>query len=397
MLAYFKSRTEITLEFGVSEGAVRNWIRKAVEKKINLQLIEINNTQYILKNNHNYNLMHILVAKGKKFRPNESQLTITIPDEVYDLLSETQVQSLMADLKANKNIPLKFTYLGEGAAVWDNLMNRHNYGYNLKDAYLLEQSYRLILDQYKDNVRFNIIDIGCGGGDPLVKFLQNLDRDNRLNSYVAMDISQSILDLNKVMTQKLLPDLNYSQFLIDFETESLQGKVLPLNHAGEVETVNIAFLLGGTLYNYEDFIISLYHIRDALSPQDKLIISNAYLNKEIDNYDFDNYNDEDFRKYVTHFPSLLGFNSNICAEVQSYNEKTGSREYFFVMNRDIDLYFDRYKITIPLKKYDKIRYFLSRKETFDNIQNTAKLAGLKPHWIIKHPNQHDVMFMLGKN
>ena len=396
MLAYYKSRTEITREFGVSEGAVRNWIRRAIDKKLSLQLTELNDTQYVLKNSHNYNLIHLLVAKGQKFRPNESRLTVTVPDQVYDILDETQIHALMADLKANKNIPLKFTYLGDGSDNWHTLMSQHDYGYNLKDEYLLEQAYNLILDNYKEGTKFNIIDIGCGTAEPVMKFLSRLNSESKLNSYTALDISKSILVLNQSAIDKAFPGLPYSQFVVDFETQSLQQMIYQNNYLGNTETINIALCLGSTLYNYEDYLISLYHIRDALSPQDKLIVSNIYLDDELDNYNFDVYLNDDFKKYVTWFPRLLGFSSEICSEIQGYNEKNGFREYHFVMNRDVDMYFEKYQTLISFKKYDKIRFGVSRKDTFDHIQNTAKLAGLKPHWIIKHPDGHDVMYMLGK-
>ncbi|MBC7406138.1 MAG: L-histidine N(alpha)-methyltransferase [Candidatus Parcubacteria bacterium] len=396
MLAYYKSRTEITREFGVSEGAVRNWIRKAIDGKLSLQLIELNNTQYILKNSHNFNLIHLLVAKGQKFRPNESRLTVTVPDEVYNILDETQIHALMADLKANKNISFKFAYLGDGSKNWHTLMRQYDYGCNQKDAYLLKQSLNLILDHYNDDTVFNIIDIGCGTAEPIFQFLTDLKSAGKLNSYTALDISESILKLNKEVITAAFPTVPYDNIVADFETRSLQRKIFQNSYLGNTKTINLALCLGGTLYNYEDYIISLYHIRDALSPLDKLIISNPFLGNDLDNYSFDNYLGSDFKKFINWFPSLLGFNEENCSEIQGYNEKTGFREYHIVMNRDVELCFEKYQTNILFKKYDKIRFCLGRKDTFEHIQNTAKLAGLKSSWIIKHPSSNSVMYMLGK-
>ena len=93
MLNYYKNNTEVGSEFGVSEGAVRNWIRKTTDKIYNLELIVVRDKERILKTEGNALILQKLSEEGKKYKSLEDREVVIVPKESYKHLTSNQVTS----------------------------------------------------------------------------------------------------------------------------------------------------------------------------------------------------------------------------------------------------------------------------------------------------------------
>lgn len=178
MLSYYKFRTEISNEFGVSEGAVRNWIKKALAEEIDLELTEVNSKKLILKNQKNYNLMKALAEEGKKYKSLEDREVVLVDETAYNHLDKNQVIDVLDSLESSKSIPHKYFYLNGGADYWEDFyktsLKDSQYTTSHSDLYYFENCYHLIKDNFHKFEKINIVDIGQGNGEPVLGLLKKI-------------------------------------------------------------------------------------------------------------------------------------------------------------------------------------------------------------------------------
>src|SRR6185437_573857 len=135
-------------------------------------------------------------------------------------LSKRQEAELVTAIQGRGEIPLKFAYLGEGATHWDSIARERSGttgGINSAEAILLQKR----LDDFLSTINLaqgvNIIDIGCGNGEPILPVLEKLQSSGIMFTYVPMDISKEMLDLAYQTVSKKIPTITIKPVVIDFE------------------------------------------------------------------------------------------------------------------------------------------------------------------------------------
>lgn len=399
MLDYYSSRYEIAKIFGVSEGAVRNWIRKTLEKEIHLQLTEVDGVQHILKNEHNWLIMTEQAEKGKKHKHLELRQEVIVSDELYEILDESQLVELINSLEVNKTIPHKLAYLNGGADLWEKFYERTlqdtTYQTTSSDLYFFENQYRLIKDTISTDRKVNVVDIGGGNGEPAMPLLRQLQQDNLLNSYTAIDISTNMLEYAKEHLKKSGIRASTSFQICDFEVQSLQNILFKTKYTEGVRMPTVVLALGGILFNNSDITQAFKHVTEGLCPEDLLIVTNALDNPNAP-INFSTFTIPEIHELDTKIARLMNLSEDLTSSEFIFNEKTRYREYNLILQKDIDLHFKKLNHIIKLYKHNKINIWMHMKDTFEGINQTAETLNVKLRAIIKHPTFDNVMYMMGR-
>jgi uncharacterized SAM-dependent methyltransferase len=399
MLDYYSSRYDVAKIFGVSEGAVRNWIKKSLDKTMHLQLTEVEGVQHILKNEHNWAVMTEQAQKGKKNKHLELRQRVTVSEELYQILDESQLVELINSLEVNRSIPHKLAYLNGGADLWEKFYERSlqdtTYQTTSSDLYFFENQYKLIKDTLNTDRKVNVVDIGGGNGEPAMPLLRQLQQDNLLNSYTAIDISSKMLDYAK--THLVRSGIRCSSYfhICDFETQSLQTILFKTKYTGGVRMPTLVLGLGSTLFSNRDIIQTFKHISEGLCPEDLLIVSNALENRS-SKVNFSTFTIPQIHELVTKIARTLNLSEDLTESELVFNEKTRYREYNLVLQKDIDLEFKKLNHTVSFYKYDKINIWLHKKDTFESINQTSQLLHMRLKAVIKHPTFDKVMYVMGR-
>lgn len=273
-MKYFKN-TELAKLYHVSEKSVRNWIEAAETGKLELQLFDKNDKNYIANTSKNILTIEKQVEKGKKFKNTRGFKNIYPGKRFYETFSQKQIFDLISNLTIHREVPLCYTYVDGGADFWDKYANRlvKEEIPNLLNSTvdLLEGNFEQLKKQL-GNRKINVIDLGPGNGLPIRNLLTHLLQSNQLNRYIAIDISKTMLGIaedhitswfgNKVKFEGYIRDFSYERF--DDIIASEQTDEAPLN---------LVLLLGGTLSNFRSPNLSLQAINNSLGIGDLFIYS----------------------------------------------------------------------------------------------------------------------------
>jgi len=361
-MKYFRN-TELAKIYHVSEKSVRNWIEATQAGKLDLQLHQEKDKFFVANVNSNTALIEKLVEKGKKFKNKRGFRAISPADDFYKIYSPKQIQDIISNLSIHHEIPVQYTYINGGASYWDDYANRMA---QEASPNVLRQTIELIDETFKNidkligGRRVNIVDLGPGNGLPVRPLVGNLLAQDRLNRYVAIDCSTSLMD---ILTQnfdswfdgKVQPECH----IRDFATERIDDLVRA-DYSGNDEDapVNVVLLFGGTLSNFRrpDRVLQL--ISSCLGPNDLLIYSGYLDTPETRRYfDFDTSGSSQkltpkHRLILSH----LNIDESLYGVERKYDENIGARSISFIPNIDIsiDIETERNTHRIELKKGEPI-------------------------------------------
>jgi SAM-dependent methyltransferase len=251
---YFKN-TELAKIYNVSEKSVRNWIQSTQEGKLNLQLYQKGQKSFIANTAHNTTLVNQLVEKGKKYKNQRGIRVITPTPEFYETYDTKQIFDIISNITIRGELPLKYSYLDGGASLWDKFALRL---FEEDSPNLINKSIELLDSRLNDIDRLigsrkhvNVVDLGPGNGLPVRDILEHLSKAGKLKRYIAVDISQEILDI----TEKNIVDwfgdkIEFEGYIKDFDTERFDD-LFADEYTGNDEDIplNLVMLLGGTLCN----------------------------------------------------------------------------------------------------------------------------------------------------
>ena len=204
----FWTKSQAAKEFLVSPTTVNNWMIAANKNKINLDLATVGSKTVLIDSEQNRKTIKELISKGKKHIGKSSRIFVETSPKLDQILTSSQKAELYASLSSRNEIPYKFTYLGEGANLWDE---HYNISINSEDK-LISNEYNLILEnlegiiyKFKNYSTINLIDIGCGNGLPVIPIINKLTEFGFKVKYTAIDISKRMIEIDK---EVLLNNLN---------------------------------------------------------------------------------------------------------------------------------------------------------------------------------------------
>jgi hypothetical protein len=397
MPVYYKKQVEVAREFSVSEGTITNWIKGSLASKNNLQLFQDGKDYYILKSEHNRVTMLNLAEKGRKFRSDDSEVDVTVKEELYEIMTENQLISLINSLRVYKEIPMKFSYLGGGAVEWKKFykktLNNQVYSGADIDRFLLGELYPFLENYIKQYDKINVIDIGSGTGSPVKELVEKINISGKLLNYYALDISPKIISevVENVELDSFKDKIRYE--IVDFETQSLQDILYKTkDYSSKTKTCNVLLFIGATIGNFNSQNKVLENIKDGMLHEDILIVSNAY-DIVTNRTSFPKFEIEGGDGQEIYIPSLLGIKSDYFDKELIYNDKNFMREYNLILNRNLNIHFEKFNILLELKKGQRINVWKHRRDTFEFISDKIKQAGMELQFIAKHPTDPEVIYM----
>ncbi len=338
-MKYFKN-TELAELHHVSEKSIRNWIQAAQQGKLDLELHEKNNRLYIANTFKNSSLIEQLVQKGKKYKNTRGQRTIHPNENLYRTYTPRQILDIISNLTIHHEIPRQYNYLDGGAKYWDQFSKR----------LIAEEESNIITDTLKllnltaghvdestgTQKKVNIVDLGPGNGFPIRSELERFLKEGRLNRYIAVDISQEMLDITEKNIKAWFGDaIKFEGYIRDFSYERFDDLLLNSNDT-EVP-INLVYLLGSTLNNFREPGRILQIINDCLRPDD-LFFYTSHLDtpKTRRHFDFKPANPNQKLFLVRVLFDYLNIDDDLYDVEESFDEE--NRERYCSIRPKMDLY-----------------------------------------------------------
>jgi uncharacterized SAM-dependent methyltransferase len=219
-------------------------------------------------------MLEKLADKGKKYRNNLHQKVVTPKPEFYKVYNTRQVLDIISDLNIHREIPQQYSYFDGGAhnwVDWVEKMKREKTSNALNGTVELIQSNLSALDQLLlERDRVNIIDLGVGDAQPVRLLLEYLLDKKLLNRYIALDTSQSMLDVaEENINDWFKGKVKFEGHVRDIRYERFDDLLLP-DALGEDydRIINIVLFLGGTRSNFRAPNDCLKVIQGSMGEQD---------------------------------------------------------------------------------------------------------------------------------
>jgi len=195
-------------------------------------------------------------------------------------LTERQQYELLAAVSARGEIPVKFSYLGEGASRWDFEYRdaENNTGVPAIEMSLIMSHIKSFLRVFNQAKGLNLVDLECGNGLPAIDIINALEEEAVRINYVSVDLSKEMLALASKNIREALPKLSITELEIDFESESLANQLLGIKQ--KTKRPNLLINLGNTLGNYVNVDAVLTNFLQSMTLDDYLIIGNGLVNDQ---------------------------------------------------------------------------------------------------------------------
>ena len=258
--------SDISKTLGVSKQTPANWIKQTLNGNIDLILSTIKGKNYIVDSNHNWTIMNSLKNKGYKYISSDP-VEITFDSSEQNVFSNQQIIQLYSSLSSKREIPYKFTYLSEGAELWDLHYGYGSQGDNAfikKDAELINNNVVPLLGRIDDYENVNIFDIGCGNAQPVISIINALKARNIEVTYTAIDISKEMIDIAKSNVLESFPDIKFEQIVTDIDFFNISENIFKSN-LNDSKSLNLLLYLGGTFSNQSDESRTYSNLRDSMA------------------------------------------------------------------------------------------------------------------------------------
>ena len=371
-MAYYDTFTEIADTFNVSKTTITRWIEASKQGKNNLMIEERDSKVQVLKNQHNYSEMLRLKEEGVKYKTSSSSVEVEPNPRFYQIFNTDQQIEIFQEIKVNQIIPLKYTYLAQGAGFWNDLVvkSRESGGYvtDLNTPKILENSLNYLKYYTKDYKKVNIIDLGTGNSQSMKEIASCFRSLNKLKYYVGVDISEEMLNFSKQNLLNEYPDLNYVPLISDFENKNLTTDLFKIKDEGEI---NLVFLIGGTIGNTENQQKLFENISLSLDKDDLLIVTNR-LENPLNKTSF--VLSSKLSPLNSWIPKLLNIDIDLCGYEKIYSEDKSAKYAYLKMDKDYRIKFEfgnQERILFLPKNYE-IGVFINKMFTTNNLFSLLK-------------------------
>lgn len=384
-MLYFK-HSELANEYHVSLKTVHNWIDAARQSKLDLKLHEVNGRTYVANTTANLVILERLASKGQKYRNNLHHKVVTPKPEFYELYTRRQMLDIISNLTIHHEIPRQYNYMDGGASNWnryaESLMQEPTPNLLKCTIELIDSNLRDIDRLIGSAKKVNLIDLGPGNAVPVRGLLEHLRSAGKLNRYIAIDISESMLDIvrdniaewfgDEVHYEGHVKDITYERF-DDILVDDMLGPDAD-------DTINLVLFLGATPMNFRAPYDSLKAIRRSLGQRDLLIYSDKP-DTEIDRRYF-NFNPESDSVSVLSpnhrfIFDLLNIDESLYGVEMGFNEQKRIR-YIRVRLKTaltIDFKFENGERKVALQKGDTILLWRAwHQTTFELISDFEEVG-----------------------
>ncbi|MGF2039655.1 MAG: L-histidine N(alpha)-methyltransferase [Nostoc sp. CmiVER01] len=316
--------------------------------------------------------------------------------EFFSIFSEEEVLGIIHALEVRREIPLKYSYKGRGAKIWDDFYRKYViptwYRRSNVEIELLKENFKYLNDNIQIGKKINIIDVGAGNSYPVKKFIKGLNKLGKVNKYIALDISEELLHVSKKNFSKWFPLIEFISSTIDIENSCVPKSLFQNKVSLEIDdTAKIFFHLGVTIGNHQNRDEVLKNFRDSMGKNDFLVFTNEIGS----NSKWDGnvrggckYHVEEIYGWVK---SKIGIKSEDCELVRKYDLKTDSIVAKMKLHHNYTLNFSQMGIDkkIEISKGEEITIWRHHKYEIPKLLQELERSGLQLiHYTIDKYKSH---------
>ena len=288
---------------------------------------------------------------------------------------------------------MKFLYLGEGAKKWDAVYrdSKHSNGTTGSEMDLIMSHIKNFLQVFGNSNGINLIDLGCGNGLPAIDIIKAIQAQNLSVNYVAVDLSQEMLQLATNNIEKELPGISITRLQLDFESDSLASRLLDLKQNSK--RPNLLINLGNTLGNYVNVSSVLTNFLQSMTLDDYIIIGNGLIN------------DQNPQKILAAYDGVESVKDAVTAPAKSLGLFTDQDDYRVLWNATerrvefrIKLNGDRQlslaEQSVEIENGDEILIAQSRKYTEASLTKLLSGVGFRTELLTTNRNRSYILAMV---
>jgi uncharacterized SAM-dependent methyltransferase len=372
------TNAEISRLCNVTRATVTNWVANAMQKENNLELVTNNNKVQVIKNEHNLAELNRLKILGQK-HSNKAFLKETKPDDkFYSLFSDSQIIEIINSLKTSKEISLKYTYINGGAKIWNDYhiesIKNGQYSATQKESKMLCQSLEFLRDRLESFEKVNVVDVGPGNALIAKNFIDLLNKEKKLNKYIAVDISIEMNQIAIANIKQWLPDIQTESYVRDVENENIADILYKNKKQGH--TINIVLFVGGTLGSLTDKYQFLRNLRASVDEGD-IVIFTTKLDNLTDRVELEHIKDKSSR--LLWIPQMLGVDVENCDIIRKYDDRINAKTAYLVLDKDytIKFNFSGVETVINLLKNEQILIWQFHLSTISELINELDKSKLR--------------------
>lgn len=328
------------------------------------------------KNNSNSQLPSSISARGCRIAQPSS--------EFYSIFSPEEVLAIIDALEIRREFPLKYSYKGRGAKIWDNFYVKYItpkwYRSSSTEIDLLKENFDFLNGHLQNYNKVNIVDVGAGNSYPVKEFIGRLHQLGRINKYIALDISQGLLEVSKNNFTNWFPTIDFISSPIDIENHCLSQILLKNQVDLEPEhTAQIFLHLGVTMGNHQNRAGAFKNFRDSMSKNDLLVFTNELGSSS----QWDGRARGGFKYHVEpvyHWiKNELGIRAEDCELVRKYDDKIDSIVANIKLRHPYILNFSVGEIeqSVEISEGEEITIWRQHKYKLPELQQDIERAGLK--------------------
>jgi uncharacterized SAM-dependent methyltransferase len=307
--------------------------------------------------------------------------------------TERQEYELLAAISARGEIPVKFGYIGEGAARWDAFyrgVTAFSSAVTNEEAALMDSHIESFIQSFGNTKGINLIDLGCGNGLPAIAILKKLRAKKLAINYMPVDLSQEMLAIASKNVKKALPNIAITELWIDFESENLASKLLGLKQKSKLP--NLLINLGNTLGNYVNVSSVLTNFLQSMTLEDYLIIGNGLVNDQNSQKILRAYDSDILKRDATLPAQALGLFTDKDSYEVLWNSSQHRVEIRIKLSQDRQLSLAGQ--VINLASGDEILVLKSHKYTEFSLTKLLSNVGFRSELLTTNRNQSYILAMI---
>lgn len=304
--------------------------------------------------------------------------------EFYSIFSKEEVLGIIHALEVKREIPLKYSYKGRGAKIWDDFYRKYViprwYRTSNIEIELLNNNFNYFNNTIQTGKKINIVDVGAGNSYPVKKFIQRLHKLKKVNKYIALDISEELLHVSQNNFKKWFPLIEFVSSTIDIENHPVPITLFQNKADIEIDNTAKIFLhLGVTIGNHQNRHQVFKNFRDSMGKNDCLVFTNEIGS----NSTWDGkvrggckYHVEEIYGWVK---NKIGIKSEDCELVRKYDLKTDSIIANIKLHHDYTINFNRMGIakSIEISEGEEITIWRHHKFEIPQLLQELERSGLQ--------------------
>jgi len=272
----------------------------------------------------------------------------------------------------------KYIYDKKGDKLFQDIMNLPEYYLTNCEYNILKDHTAELVDIFKSNKGFDLIELGAGDGKKTKLLLKELVAQKIVFNYLPIDISENSLKKLEKSLKKEIPEV---------QVKTQQGTYFKtLEKLSDYNSrKKVILVLGSNIGNllHKDAIDFLKHIQIAMSHEDMLFM--GFDQKKDPEIILNAYNDKTgvtaaFNKnLLTRINSELGGNFDLdhFRHWETYDPETGTAKSFLVSIKEQNISIEGLQLDIHFDAWETIHTEISQKYDDPVVEWLAEEAGLK--------------------